>query len=140
MTIESEIYQQINKLSTNLANAYAALENKGATIPANKNFDNLAATIGSLTYNDMANVISAVNYTGVTLAKGAKVWITMKNPNTSLLDGYYIINFNDGVDNSCYSAITDGDCQPLGTVDVFTVLDGTSIIVADNDDYTYEPI
>ena len=134
------VYTELQKLRRNISNAYVALEQKGATLPVEKNTDNLASTINGLTFNDMANVISAINYTGVTLAKGAKVWISVRNPNTSVVDGYYIINFNEGVDNNCYSAITSDDCQPLESVDVFTVLDSNTMTAASNDDYTYEMI
>ena len=44
MTIASEI----TKLNTNLTNSYTACQNKGATMPANQNFDNLATCIGSI--------------------------------------------------------------------------------------------
>lgn len=136
MTINSEILT----LRQNVIDAYSALEAKGAVLPSSLNMDNLASTIDGLTFNDMANVISAVNYTGITLAKGAKVWISTRNPNTSRVDGYYIINFNDGINNDCYSAITSADCQPLASVDVFTVLDSNTMTAASNDDYTYEVI
>jgi len=138
MSVASELQQ----LRLNLENAYRALKVKGAILPIDQNFDNLSATISNLdiTVNDRANVINAINYTGITLAKGAKVWISMENPITSSVDGYYIINFNDGVDNSCYSAITSADCQPLASVDVFTVLDSNTMTAASNDDYTYEVI
>ena len=44
MTIASEI----TKLNTNLTNSYTACQNKGATMPANQNFDNLATCINSI--------------------------------------------------------------------------------------------
>lgn len=44
MTIASEI----TKLNTNLTNSYTACQSKGATMPANQNFDNLATCIGSI--------------------------------------------------------------------------------------------
>ena len=44
MSIASEIQNLIN----NLANAYTSLTAKGATIPTNKNMDNLAACIDSI--------------------------------------------------------------------------------------------
>lgn len=45
MTVASEI----TKLQTNLSSAYSACEEKGATMPAKQNFDNLPATIESIT-------------------------------------------------------------------------------------------
>ena len=44
MTISSEI----TKLNTNLTSSYTACQNKGATMPANQNFDNLATCINSI--------------------------------------------------------------------------------------------
>lgn len=44
MTITTEI----SKLQENLANAYSTTEEKGATLPANQNFDNLATAISSI--------------------------------------------------------------------------------------------
>lgn len=44
MTIASEI----TKLNTNLTNSYTACQNKGATLPANQNFDNLATCVSSI--------------------------------------------------------------------------------------------
>lgn len=44
MTIASEI----TKLNTNLTNSYTACQNKGATMPTDQNFDNLATCISSI--------------------------------------------------------------------------------------------
>ena len=44
MTITTEI----SKLQENLANAYSSIEEKGATLPTNQNFDNLATAIDSI--------------------------------------------------------------------------------------------
>ena len=44
MTIASEI----TKLNTNLTNSYTACQSKGATMPVNQNFDNLATCIDSI--------------------------------------------------------------------------------------------
>ena len=42
------ISDTINSMRTNLGNAYNELENKGATIPTNKNIENLADAIASI--------------------------------------------------------------------------------------------
>lgn len=42
------ISNEIQKLQTNLANSYEACNDKGATMPASQNFDNLADCIGSI--------------------------------------------------------------------------------------------
>ena len=39
---------EISKLQTNLMNAYSTVEEKGATLPANQNFDNLANAISDI--------------------------------------------------------------------------------------------
>ena len=44
MTIASEI----QRIQTNIANSYIACSNKGATLPATQNSDNLATTIASI--------------------------------------------------------------------------------------------
>ena len=64
MTIASEI----TKLENNLVASYTAAEAKGATMPTDENFDNLATCIGSITQsnNTTLNVtptISAQNLT-----------------------------------------------------------------------------
>ena len=43
------IFDEITKLQTNLSNSYTACQNKGATIPAHQNFNNLAGTIDDIT-------------------------------------------------------------------------------------------
>lgn len=136
MTIASEI----NRIRSNIESAYTALTEKGALLPVTQNSANLANTIATLSFNDNANVITAINYTGSSLTKGSKVWISLKNPTTQVIDGYYIINFADITDDTCYTAITSDVCAPLESVDVFTVLDSNTMTAADNDDFTYEVI
>ena len=43
------ITSEIERIKTNIANAYTELENKGATIPTDKNSNNLASTITTVT-------------------------------------------------------------------------------------------
>lgn len=43
------ITDEIQRIKTNIANAYTELENKGATIPETKNSNNLASTITTIT-------------------------------------------------------------------------------------------
>lgn len=136
MTIASEI----NRIKLNIKNAYDSLADKGATIPAIKNTNNLASTIDTLDFNDRANVITAINYTGTELQKGTKVWISTKNPSTNVEDGYYIVNFVSAIDPSCYSAVTSDVCGILESVDVFTVLDSNTMTIASNDDFVYDII
>lgn len=42
------ISNEIQKLQTNLTNSYEACNDKGATMPASQNFDNLADCIDSI--------------------------------------------------------------------------------------------
>lgn len=59
MTIASEI----QRIQTNIANAYTACSNKGATLPATQDSDNLATTIASIPSGgsdpQMYNIINA---------------------------------------------------------------------------------
>ena len=43
------IDNEINRLQTNLQNAYNAVATKAGTVPTNQNFDNLPAAINSIT-------------------------------------------------------------------------------------------
>lgn len=42
------IKKAVERISTNIANAYTSLESKGATIPSDKTSENLSTTINSL--------------------------------------------------------------------------------------------
>lgn len=42
------IASELNNLSTNISNAYDAVETKGGTVPTNKNMSNLASAIASI--------------------------------------------------------------------------------------------
>ena len=53
MTVASEI----SKLGSNLTNAYTAISNKGGTLPASQNYDNLATSINSIESVNSANFI-----------------------------------------------------------------------------------
>lgn len=70
MTIASEI----QRIQTNIANAYDALEAKGATMPATENTDNLVTTIDTISSGG-GDVITATNKTGSAVSTGDKVWI-----------------------------------------------------------------
>lgn len=137
MTVASEI----NRIKTNIENAYNALSNKGAIIPSTRNSTNLAIAINTIDVNDSANIINATNYTGHALLKGEKVFITTINPNTSSEDGgYYIINFTSIQDERVYTGVTADGCSALAKVDVFTVLESTVMTNAENDSFIYDVI
>lgn len=133
------VASELERLRSNITNTYTALREKGATLPTNQNADNLAGTVDTLDFNDSANVINAVNHTGNTLTKGTKVWVSLRNPSTQAIDGYYIVDYAD-VDDTCYTAVTSANCDHLSSVDVFTVLDTNTMTVADNGDFYYEVI
>ena len=44
----SSIMDEINKLGDNLQDSYEAISDKGGTLPANQNFDNLAEAISTI--------------------------------------------------------------------------------------------
>lgn len=55
------ISNEIQKLQTNLANSYEACNDKGATMPASQNFDNLADCIGSIPAESVVDKYSTSN-------------------------------------------------------------------------------
>lgn len=79
MTIVSEI----TKLQNNLSDSYTACQGKGATMPANQNFDNLADTIDSITGGGgngileqiMADIVAGNNPVSVTALQQAETSI-----------------------------------------------------------------
>jgi hypothetical protein len=65
MSVQSEI----NRIKTNISNAYASLENKGVALPSEHTSDNLASTIDSLDiakirYNETTKVLTVVTNSG----------------------------------------------------------------------------
>ena len=73
MTIASEI----TRINGNIAAAYTALSDKGATMPATQNSANLATTVASIPAGG-GDTVTAVNYTGSVIAVGDKVWLNKK--------------------------------------------------------------
>lgn len=141
MTIASEI----TKLNTNLTASYTACNNKGATMPANQNFDNLANCIGSIqtgstptlitknitqngTYN--ASSDNADGYSSVTVNVSGGGGTTYSYPN--VVGNYYVLADGSIYPMSFYSAndsktkylwesdngvaYTDGDSPSFSTV------------------------
>lgn len=62
------ISDQITRIKTNIANAYTSLESKGATIPADKNSNNLATTVDSISASAFPNKAFDVDSAGVATA------------------------------------------------------------------------
>jgi len=69
MTIASEI----QRIKTNIENAYDALETAGATMPATENSANLASTIATISGG--GDAITATNNSSSAVTNGDKVWI-----------------------------------------------------------------
>ena len=57
------ITSEINRINTNISNAYIQAENKGATIPENQNSSNLADTIQSIPRASLSNGLCFSNTT-----------------------------------------------------------------------------
>ena len=74
MTIASEI----QRIKTNIENAYDALENLGATMPATEDTDHLVGTINTISGGG-GDEISAVNKSGSAVTAGEKVWVELKD-------------------------------------------------------------
>ena len=118
MTIASEI----QRIQTNIANAYDALEAKGATMPGTENSNNLSSTINSIPAGGGGDTITATNNTGAAITSGDKVFINKVGSAYELVDfdGYVgsykltsadmaINNPNEltGFDNSKYAKLTN---------------------------------
>lgn len=91
MTIASEI----TKLQYNLAASYTAAIEKGATVPAKENFDNLPDVIASITGGGSGggDLVYAVNNTGSTITSGTKVLL---NNHVTTADSYTDLGLNSG--------------------------------------------
>lgn len=97
MSVSSEL----TKLNTNMQNAYTAVNNKGGTLPASQNMDNLATAIGSIP-SGSTPVINTLNVTPTTSAQ------TITAP--SGVDGYSPINVS-AVTSSIDSNIVAGNIK-----------------------------
>ncbi|MBO7735224.1 MAG: hypothetical protein J6S67_21850 [Methanobrevibacter sp.] len=74
MTIASEI----QRIKTNIENAYDALENLGATMPATEDTDHLVGTINTISGGG-GDEITAMNKTGSDITAGDKVWLNQES-------------------------------------------------------------
>lgn len=101
------IASEITRINGNIASAYTAASNKGATLPATQNSANLATCIASISGGGGGSVITATNTTGAAITAGDKVWIT---PNGA---GYDIVTFQNIV-NTMYTR----DFTAVGNISV----------------------
>lgn len=83
------IASEITRIQTNVANAYDALEAKGATMPANENTDSLVATINTISAGG-GDVVTILNHTGLNISTGDKVWIDQARTT----QGYFVCEYN----------------------------------------------
>ena len=95
------IADKLTKLSTDISNAYNEIENKGGTIPANKNTDNLASAIGSIS-------------TGTTPTGTKQVSITQNGTTTEDVTDYASAEISVNVP------------QPSGTKQISITANGTT--------------
>lgn len=86
MTIASEL----EKLNTNLINAYAACRAKGATIPADQTFDNLATCINSIPSRQVCLTVKIKKYQSDEYSTTTPYQFTINNED-------YRSSFNNGV-------------------------------------------
>lgn len=132
MSISSEI----SKLNTNLSNAYTAVSNKGGTLPASQNFDNLSTAIDSITgYKELpsyqitngvlggrACVLSGNEFTGVTSINAGALYYTFYQNSTITgvidLGDLTTVGLN-GMYNAFYqcTGLTGVDLSSLTTVE-----------------------
>ena len=105
MTIESEI----TRIKTNISNAYDALEEKGATIPSDKNSANLADTVATITGGG-----GETNYLGRTVTEDGVLQFPTEPFSFSLPSNVTSIG-----DNSLQYALWN--CTNLTSVDLSSV-------------------
>lgn len=87
---ETNIQSQINRISSNIASAYTAALDKGATIPETQNSDNLAATINSIPSANDVDLSSYVQKSGDTMT-GALVAQNNTNYTTKQVRNVFLI-------------------------------------------------
>lgn len=129
MTIASEI----QRIQTNIANAYDALEAKGATMPATENTDNLVTTIDTISGGG-GDVVTATNNTGSAISTGDKVWLNENSGSYSIdsfsgTQRYYgiqtvgsnIVDYSTLIASnfSRANALNFSSILPLGTADTW---------------------
>lgn len=90
------IADEIQRIKTNIANAYTELENKGATIPEVKNSENLASTIstvssggGSIEEYIVGTITTGSSSTGAGIIKSIKKLPPLTPTGTSLTYAFY---------------------------------------------------
>lgn len=117
MTISNEI----QKLQTNLTNSYSACEEKGATLPDKKNFDNLPATISTITGGSGS---SEENYKSVDengqLVPSTQTIVNLAGAKTIPNYGLYYMYYN----GSGMETLNFPDLETIGTRGLYYALYG----------------
>ena len=98
MTIASEI----TKLNTNLEAAYTAVDNKGGTLPASQNFDNLATAIGTISGGGGGSDTTDVPLTRISDDNGDEI-------------GTWYMNFKDANSNVFKVIVLDAQYRNAST-------------------------
>ena len=70
------VIEQINRIKTNISNAYDVAESKGATMPLEKNSDNLANTIQSITTGGGGNTFGKFHIEQIIFGNTCELAIT----------------------------------------------------------------
>ena len=134
MTIATEL----TKLQTNLSNAYSKVSDKGGTLPANQNFDNLADCIDSIETNG-GDTIYLTNESGATISEGSKVLCNLGSIGTTMPATFTYSNGNANY----FLPILFFDNAAFLTTDVnnkgymHTCTDGVWSSVTDSSNYQY---
>ena len=125
MTIASEI----TKLNTNLTNSYTACQNKGATMPANQNFDNLATCVSSIP-TATEPTLASLTVTPSTTTQ------TITPPSGT--DGYNTVQVSAvtaAIDSDIVAGNIKSGCNILGVNGTVTELVGTTTTITQNGTY-----
>lgn len=111
MSIQSEITQ----LNTNLDNCYAVCEGLGATMPTNKNFDNLQDTIASITRD-----IDYIIHNGVLVWANPKIYLQSTDNVNTYIDTGLKSQYFSKIETS-FKQVNAGICCFLGARDASLV-------------------
>lgn len=105
------IADEIQRIKTNIANAYTELENKGATIPETKNSENLASTIATVSSGGgdldeyYTGTINVGTSTGSGILKSIKKLPALTPVGTSLNYAFYRCSVLTTLPNIDYSKV-----------------------------------
>jgi hypothetical protein len=109
MTIASEI----TRIKDNIAAAYTAAGNKGATMPVTQNSANLATTVASVPESS-AETVTATNGSSYDRVTGEKVWLNKSGNNYSIIN-YASADINSFI-GTCKANIAIGSSGSVETL------------------------